>query len=96
MIPRLPGTAVFHFEARSSKKSPVLLQWTSRAKTEVSEDWSQTAQPGRQWQAFSLPMQFNGTPTGIYLTLPEGGAVELRNLRVATSEGTVMMEYGEE
>ena len=93
MIPRLPGTAVFHFEARSSKKSPVALQWTSRAKKEVSNDWKQDATPGRQWQEFSLPMQFKGTPTGIYLTLPEGGAVELRNLRIATSEGTVMMEY---
>lgn len=95
MIPRLPGTAVFHFEARSSTASTVKLQWTTRAQKEVSNDRKQEATPGRKWQEFSLPMQFKGTPTGIYLTLPEGGAVELRNLHVATSEGTVMMRYSE-
>jgi len=92
MIPRLPE-AVFHFEARSTKESTVKLQWTTSAKKEVSEEWSQVTDPGSQWTQYSLPMEYKGTPKGIYLTLPEAGAVELRNMRIATPEGTVMMEY---
>ena len=62
-------------------------------KNEVSEEWSQVADPGRQWTLYSLPMEYKGTPKGIYLTLPEAGSVELRNMQIATPEGTVMMEY---
>jgi len=92
MIPRLPE-AVFHLEARSAKKSRLELQWTTSAKKERSEEWSQLVDPGNQWTKHSLPMEYEGTPGGIYLILPEAGSVELRNMRIATPEGTVMMEY---
>jgi len=69
------------------------LQWTTSTKKEVSEEWSQVADLGRQWMQYSLPMEYNGTPKGIFLTLPEAGSVELRNMRIATPEGTVMMDY---
>jgi hypothetical protein len=92
MIPRLPK-AVFHFEARSLKESMVKLQWTTSRQNEVSEEWSQVADLGRKWTQYSLPMDIKGRMTRIYLTLPEAGSVELRNIRIATPEGTVMMEY---
>lgn len=95
MIPRMPK-ATFHLEARSSNDTPVKLQWTTRAKREISEEWSQTVVPGKQWTEFSLPMTIKGTPTDIYLSLPEAGAVELRSMRIATPEGTVMMDYCQE
>ncbi|MGB7327561.1 MAG: hypothetical protein WBD31_21975 [Rubripirellula sp.] len=40
-------------------------------------------------------MNFRGNGTGLYLTLPEGGRVELRNMRIATPEATAMMTYDE-
>jgi arylsulfatase A-like enzyme len=92
MIPRLPK-AVFHFEARSMKESMFKLQWTTSEQNEVSEEWSQVVEPGREWTQYSLAMDIKGRMKRIYLTLPEAGSVELRNMRIATPEGTVMMEY---
>ncbi len=41
-------------------------------------------------------MQYKGVLTGIQLTLPQAGEVELRNMQIGTPERTVMMRYTDE
>ncbi|EMI43758.1 N-acetylgalactosamine 6-sulfate sulfatase (GALNS) [Rhodopirellula sp. SWK7] len=88
--------AIFHFEARSTTRDAIKLQWTSTGQRKRTDAASKSSVPDKRWQEFSLPVNFRGNGTGLYLTLPEGGRVELRHMRIATPEGTVMMTYDEE
>lgn len=86
--------AVLEFEARSVTGSPVSVQWTSSAQATFSQPQLKPVLLSKEWGKCRVEMPFQGRIDKIRFVLRDSGwQTDIRNIKLLTLGGTVMMEY---
>lgn len=90
----IPGGAVLEFEARSTSGAPVCLQWDSTAQKGFGPERLASVPLSKDWTPARVDMPFTGIIQHMRFVLANAGqSVEIRNVRLLTPQGTVMMKY---
>jgi len=97
VVPFANDGAIVEFEARSETRSPLSLQWkvgTWMTAGEYSADHAHDVALSNAWKTYHLPLDFENRLKGLRFILGGKGAkAEIRNARVLTTDGSLMMQY---
>jgi len=94
VTPSIVGGAVLEFEAKSSKGSPISVQWTSSAQREFSQPQLKPVPLSKDWKKCRIEMPFEGRIDKIRFVLRDADwRADVRNVKLYTPQGTLMTEY---
>jgi hypothetical protein len=94
VTPSILGGAVLKFEARSETQTDVSIQWTSSTQKEFSQPPFKPVSLSKSWKQCTVEMPFGGRIDKIRFVLRDAGwQADIRNVKLYTPQGTLMVEY---
>ncbi|MCF7818202.1 MAG: sulfatase [Kiritimatiellales bacterium] len=95
VTPSLVDDAKLEFEARSGTGKLVSLQWTSQSEPKFGvPERNRACALSNEWKPFRVDMSFKGRINELRFVLSNAGdQAELRNVRLLTSDGSVITKY---
>ena len=96
-VPFVNDGAIFEFEARAEKNSPLTVRWTVDTWRNAGESDGQHTQDinlSSEWKTYRLPLEFKNRLKGLRFLLSEKNVkVGIRKARILTVDGSETLRY---
>ena len=94
VVPNLVDGAVLEFDARSPTSNHLSIQWTSSVQKKFGQPQMARAPLSRDWKKYRVELPFSGFLSQVRFVLRDAAwQADVRNVRLLTPEGTLMVKY---